>query len=228
MKNINVCYYCKRRDLKCISGFALFWCYLLLVFQPLLLFGRSGKRTECLGGGNSYLSSRAFTILAKNCSFPFSPVSWRYQKAAEEATAEKKRSVSICFLGNKNRSATCNASRTDQLHAVLLWRLIWWISNSLPCILQQTWLRRSVCFWLAPPALSRCEWKGGKPSALPTATCWVTGSLLSTRSQPHTWIFTAGGCVVPLPFLTKLKSLLKWSCQPLGNLTCVFDGCRMR
>lgn len=37
--------------------------------------------------------------------FFLSLLSERYQKAAEEATAEKKRSVSICFLGNKQEPA---------------------------------------------------------------------------------------------------------------------------
>lgn len=67
MKNINVCFYCKLNDLNCVYHFAFFWYYLLLFFQPLVLFDKSGKCTESLEGKKkSQLSSRAFSILVKN------------------------------------------------------------------------------------------------------------------------------------------------------------------
>lgn len=79
MKNIKVCCYYKLNDLKCVHRFALFSYYLLLFFQTVFLFHRSGKCTESLGSAQnawwgkkkSQLSSRAFSILVKNCLWFF-------------------------------------------------------------------------------------------------------------------------------------------------------------
>lgn len=58
-----------------------------------------------LGGGNtSQLPSGAFSGGLKTICVVFS-LSQRYQKAAEEATAEKRRSVSTCFLGSEQQPA---------------------------------------------------------------------------------------------------------------------------
>lgn len=155
-------------------------------------------------------------------SFFVSPLSQRYQKAAEEATAEKKRSVSICFVGSKQQPAI----RTDHLHAMFLWQLIFGISKLLPCVLQQTWLRCSVCFWLIPPTLSQREWKKIKR----LAQSWMLNHQFAPKQKAkrvnhNTWIsaslfLAVGSCVVPRHFRTKFKGLLKRSYQPLWNQTC--------
>lgn len=69
MKNTDVCYYCKPDDLRCV--FALFWHYLLLFFQPLVLFDRSGKCTESLGGKHISAAFKGIQWWAKNrlCCF---------------------------------------------------------------------------------------------------------------------------------------------------------------
>lgn len=73
-----------------------------------------------LGGEKKNLSclqEHSVFWLKTVCGFFFLfPLSQRYQKAAEEATADKKRSVSICFLGNKQQPAV----RTDHLHVMFL------------------------------------------------------------------------------------------------------------
>lgn len=85
-------------------------------------------------GGNEI--SAVFVIIQYSslkllCFFFLLPISQRYQKAAEEATAEKKRNVSICFLGNKQQPAT----RMDHLHEMFLWQFILGISKLLLCVL---------------------------------------------------------------------------------------------
>jgi len=73
-----------------------------------------------LGGEKKNLSClqehSAFCLKTERFFLSLLPLSQRYQKAAEEATAEKKRSVSICFLGNKQQAAI----RMDHLYAVFL------------------------------------------------------------------------------------------------------------
>lgn len=150
MKSINGCYYCKLGDWKCVCHLAL--CYLLLFVQPLVFVHP--------GGGGRKISAvfRSIQYSGLNLGFVCFSLSQRYQKAAEEATAEKKRSVSVlykCLFPWK--STAWNQVGSPAL--ILLWQLTFGISKLLLCILQKTWLRRSLCFcFMLFPSVEERKW----------------------------------------------------------------------
>lgn len=120
--------------LLCLSlGFVLF-----AAVWPASGFSWCRECTEPLvGEEKSQLSSGVFNILVKIWIFVCFSLSLRYQKAAEEATAEKKRSVSVLYK-------CLFAPGTPAW--MLLWQLIFGVWTLLLCVLQKTWLRHRVCF----------------------------------------------------------------------------------
>lgn len=70
MKNINVCCYYKLNYLKCVHRFALFSYYLLLFFQTVFLFHRSGKCTESLGSAqNAWWGKKKISVVFKSIQY---------------------------------------------------------------------------------------------------------------------------------------------------------------
>lgn len=183
MKSINGCYYCK-----CVCHLAL--CYLLLFVQLLVLVG-AGNAQNLWWGKKNLSCLQEYSIFWLKLGFVCFSLSLRYQKAAEEATAEKKRSVSVLY----------KSIRLDHLHEYCCdsWFLLLWV-------LQKTWLGHRVCFCFTLCAFSQCGGKKRKWSFLPKAVLNHQFSPKWVNHKAGIPILAGGTCAVPHPFFTKFKS----------------------